>query len=57
MEKKKKSLIQEVVDILEPAGFEIIGFDGLPYPLAGEGAKVTIRRLLPEELQETRKEQ
>jgi hypothetical protein len=47
MREANKSFVREIFDVLEAAGFEVIGITGPEYEVVCDWAKVTIRRLPP----------
>jgi hypothetical protein len=51
---QKKSFMREVIETLEAAGFEVTSFEGSDYAVVCDWAKVTVRRLSPENLKEAR---
>jgi predicted transcriptional regulator len=51
MEDQKKSFMHEAIETLESTGFEVISFEGAPYDVVCDWAKVTIRRLSPKDLE------
>jgi hypothetical protein len=52
---EKKSFMREILDVLEPAGFEIVSVEGPAYEIVCEWAKVTVRRISPEDLEKARR--
>ena len=55
MSEQKKSFMREVIETLEAAGFEVISFEGAPFSVVCDWAKVTIRRLSREDLENAQK--
>jgi DUF1009 family protein len=50
MDDQKKSLMKEIIDVLEPAGFEVIGFEGPKYQVVCDWATITVMRFSPDDL-------
>jgi predicted transcriptional regulator len=53
MNEEKKSFIREIIDVLEPAGFEVVGMEGAAYDVVCDWAKITVRRVPPGLLEDT----
>jgi hypothetical protein len=51
----EKSFMRELIDVLEPAGFDVTSFEGPDYEVVCNWAKVTIRRISPGDLEKAQK--